>query len=72
MRYVHVRRPPDPHSCSHRYDGDVYQALLDMAQGSPLNATEEGPAWPEVLKPVLAPARSRAETTTTAAARSKL
>ncbi|GLI67460.1 hypothetical protein VaNZ11_011657 [Volvox africanus] len=41
-----------------RADGDVYRGLLDMARGSPLNATQEGPAWPDVLKPVLA-ARSR-------------
>lgn len=36
-----------------RYDGDVYQSLLEMAQASPLNATEEGPAWEGVLKPVM-------------------
>ncbi|GLC45233.1 hypothetical protein PLESTB_000722200 [Pleodorina starrii] len=41
-----------------RADGDVYRGLLEMARGSPLNATQEGPAWPEVLRPVLA-ARSR-------------
>ena len=41
-----------------RYDGDVYRALLEMAQGSPLNATEEGPAWHDVLKPVMT-ARSK-------------
>ncbi len=36
-----------------RYDGDVYRAMLEMAQGSPLNATEEGPAWHDVLKPAM-------------------
>lgn len=36
-----------------REDGDVYRALLAMAQGSPLNATEQGPAWEGVLKPVM-------------------
>ena len=36
-----------------RADGDVYRSLLEMAQGSPLNATEEGPAWHDVLKPVM-------------------
>ncbi|GFR44234.1 hypothetical protein Agub_g5369 [Astrephomene gubernaculifera] len=41
-----------------RSDGDVYRGLLEMARGSPLNATQEGPAWPEVLRPVLA-ARSK-------------
>lgn len=34
-----------------RSDGDVYRHLLDMAQGSPLNRTEEGPAWKSVLEP---------------------
>jgi acyl-CoA oxidase len=38
-----------------RADGDVYNALLEMARASPLNATEEGPAWEGVLKPLLAP-----------------
>jgi len=28
-------------------------------QGSPLNATEEGPAWAEVLQPVMKAARSK-------------
>ncbi|KAG2435906.1 hypothetical protein HXX76_007101 [Chlamydomonas incerta] len=46
------------HSALGRQDGDVYRGLLDMARGSPLNDTEEGPAWAEVLRPVLA-ARSR-------------
>lgn len=41
-----------------RADGDVYRGLLDMARSSPLNATQEGPAWQDVLRPVLAP-RSR-------------
>jgi acyl-CoA oxidase len=36
-----------------RKDGDVYRALLAAAQASPLNATEEGPAWDRVLKPLL-------------------
>ena len=36
-----------------RYDGDVYTALLDMAKVSPLNATQAGPAWEEVLKPAM-------------------
>lgn len=35
-------------------DGDVYRGLLEMAAPSPLNATQEGPAWEGVLKPVLA------------------
>jgi acyl-CoA oxidase len=38
-----------------RADGDVYNALLEMARASPLNASEEGPAWEGVLKPLLAP-----------------
>lgn len=48
-----------------RADGDVYAALLSMAQGSPLNQTQEGPAWEAVLKPAMlgkgggAAARSR-------------
>ncbi|EFN54271.1 hypothetical protein CHLNCDRAFT_36152 [Chlorella variabilis] len=43
-----------------RKDGNVYQALLDSARISPLNATHEGPAWKEVLEPLLSPAvRSR-------------
>jgi acyl-CoA oxidase len=46
------------HSALGREDGDVYRGLLDMAWGSPLNATQEGPAWQEVLRPVLA-AQSR-------------
>ncbi|KAL6782117.1 ACX1 [Auxenochlorella protothecoides x Auxenochlorella symbiontica] len=37
-----------------RKDGDVYQALLEAAQGSPLNDTAEGPAWHTVLKAQLA------------------
>lgn len=35
-------------------DGDVYRALYDMAQASPLNASPEGPAWEPVLKKYLA------------------
>lgn len=42
-----------------RADGDVYSALLDMARGSPLNDTPEGPAWHGVLQPALAPTRAR-------------
>lgn len=43
-----------------RKDGNVYQALLDSARASPLNASAEGPAWDPVLKPLLSPmARSR-------------
>ncbi|PSC69663.1 peroxisomal acyl-coenzyme A oxidase 1-like [Micractinium conductrix] len=43
-----------------RRDGNVYQALLDSAKSSPLNATQEGPAWKPVLEPLLNPqARSR-------------
>ena len=34
-----------------RYDGDVYRGLLEMAQASPLNQTQEGPAWKPVLEP---------------------
>lgn len=37
-------------SCLGREDGDVYSALLAAAQGSPLNASAEGPAWEPVLK----------------------
>eukprot|EP00798_Chlamydomonas_sp_ICE-L_P022131 gene22131-29193_t len=40
-------------------DGDVYRALLKMAQGSPLNDTEEGPGWHSVMKPVMLAARSK-------------
>ncbi len=29
------------------------RALLEMAQDSPLNDTQEGPAWAEVLQPQL-------------------
>ncbi len=31
--------------------------MLDMARVSPLNATEEGPAWAGVLQPAMASAR---------------
>lgn len=34
-----------------RSDGNVYQALYDTAQRSPLNRTAEGPAWQSVIKP---------------------
>lgn len=43
-----------------REDGDVYSALLSMAQGSPLNATAEGPAWEGVLGPAMREARREA------------
>ena len=43
-----------------REDGDVYAALLSMAQGSPLNATPEGPAWATVLGPAMRQARLEA------------
>ena len=38
-----------------RKDGDVYNALLTAAKASPLNATQEGPAWKPVLEPLLNP-----------------
>lgn len=34
-------------------DGDVYNDLLNRAKLSPLNATDEGPAWETVLKPAM-------------------
>ena len=36
-----------------RHDGDVYNALLKSAQRSRLNQSEEGPAWHDILKPLL-------------------
>ena len=33
--------------------GDVYTALLEAAQHSPLNKSDEGPAWEPVLKPAM-------------------
>ena len=33
--------------------GDVYSALLEAAQRSPLNRSDEGPAWEPVLKPAV-------------------
>ena len=33
----------------------VCRALLEMAQSSPLNDSQEGPAWEGVLQPRLAP-----------------
>lgn len=42
-------------SCIGRKDGDVYRALLEAAKSSPLNMTQEGPAWEHVLKPLLSP-----------------
>jgi acyl-CoA oxidase len=44
-----------------REDGDVYSALLAMAQGSPLNATPEGPAWHGVLGPAMRQAHQEAD-----------
>ena len=38
-----------------RADGDVYKGLLEMAQASPLNRTEEGPGWKTVLEPRMRP-----------------
>eukprot|EP00210_Caulerpa_lentillifera_P003885 g3712.t1 len=38
-----------------RADGDVYKGLLQMAQASPFNKTEEGPAWKPVLEHRLRP-----------------
>jgi acyl-CoA oxidase len=38
-----------------RYDGNVYQHLLDMAKRTPLNKTEVGPGWEPVLQEFLAP-----------------
>jgi acyl-CoA oxidase len=56
-----------------REDGDVYSALLSMAQGSPLNATAEGPAWHGVLEPAMRQARQEAAAAAAAAGgRSKL
>lgn len=46
------------HSALGRKAGDVYNSLFSMAQGSPLNETEEGPAWQPVLKQLLS-TRSR-------------
>lgn len=34
---------------------NVCRALLEMAQSSPLNDSQEGPAWEGVLQPRLAP-----------------
>ena len=44
-----------------RRDGDVYRSLLGMAQGSPLNATPEGPAWAPVLQKLLDPGARRSK-----------
>ena len=46
-------------SCIGREDGDVYDALLRAAQASPLNATDEGPAWEAVLKPMVGQLRAK-------------
>ncbi|KAK9847424.1 hypothetical protein WJX84_002360 [Apatococcus fuscideae] len=48
-------------SCLGRSDGNVYHALLQAARSSPLNKTEEGPAWHGVLKNWLDP-ESRQQT----------
>lgn len=34
-------------------DGDVYNDLLNRAKLSPLNETDEGPAWESVIKPAM-------------------
>jgi hypothetical protein len=54
----HIAPSPTPptNQINRSRDGDVYRALLDMAQGSPLNATQEGPAWHGLLKPAMAAA----------------
>ena len=44
-----------------RFDGDYPKALLDMAQGSPLNLTQEGPGWETVLKPAMIRAKARSK-----------
>lgn len=44
-----------------RHDGDVYRALLDGAQRSKLNNTEEGPGWDDILKPLLSGRKPRAK-----------
>ena len=44
-----------------RQDGDVYRALFDAAQGSPLNETEEGPAWGPVLSKHIVNGKPRAK-----------
>lgn len=55
-----MARPLLPHcSALGRSDGNVYQALYEMAQGSPLNRTEEGPAWDAVIKPGMSKPRAR-------------
>ena len=41
--------------CECRKDGDVYRSLLEVAQRSPFNDTEEGPAWKPVLEARLNP-----------------
>jgi len=49
---IHPFAHPSIHP-RNRSDGDVYRAMLEMAQVTPLNATEEGPAWETVLKPAM-------------------
>ena len=45
-----------------RKDGDVYRSLLEVAQRSPFNDSEEGPAWKPVLEARLNPkARANAK-----------
>jgi acyl-CoA oxidase len=44
-----------------RSDGDVYRALLEAAKISPLNDTEEGPAWKPVLEGLLSPTARRSK-----------
>lgn len=46
-------------SCIGRADGDIYKALYEAARASPLNDTEEGPAWESVLRPVMLRNQSR-------------
>jgi len=46
-------------SCIGREDGDVYSALLRAAQASPLNDTDEGPAWAAVLEPTMRQLRAK-------------
>ncbi len=49
-------------ACECRKDGDVYRSLLEVAQRSPFNDTEEGPAWKPVLEARLNPnARANAK-----------
>ncbi len=57
---VRVLKDVRVHEC--RKDGDVYRSLLEVAQRSPFNDTEEGPAWKPVLEARLNPnARANAK-----------